>query len=53
MNAETAKAVIRARAGEMPIDSAATSLPRSARSVRPTVPPRIWITATADDARRR
>ncbi len=47
MNADSANARTRARNGEMPIDCAATSLPRTARSVRPTVPSRIWITASA------
>ena len=37
MNAETEKAMTRARAGEMPIDWAATSLPRTALNVRPVV----------------
>ncbi len=36
-NAETAKAITRPRAGEMPIDCAATSLPRRARRVRPVL----------------
>ena len=47
MKADTAKAMIRARAGEMPMDWAATSLPWMARRVRPKVPPRSWITTTA------
>ena len=46
MAAETAKAVTRARTGEMPIDSAAISLPRRARNTRPVVPSRSWITKT-------
>ncbi len=29
------------------MEAAATSLPRTARSVRPTVPSRIWMTASA------
>ena len=46
MNPEMAKATSRARPTEMPIDWAASSLPRSAWSVRPTVPWRIWMTAS-------
>ena len=46
MKADREKAMTLAFAGEMPIDSAATSLPRRARRVRPTVPSRNWITAT-------
>ena len=38
MNPETAKAMSRARPSEMPIDCAASSLPRTAWRVRPTVP---------------
>ena len=45
MKAEMAKAANRARAGETPIDCAASSLPRSARNVRPIVPLRMWTTA--------
>jgi hypothetical protein len=45
MNADTAYATIRARAGEMPMDAAATSLPRRARNVLPTVPSRMRMTA--------
>ena len=44
MAADTAKATIRARAAEMPIDAAATSLPRRAARVRPIVPSRSCIT---------
>ncbi len=45
MNADTTNAVIRARAGEIPIDWEATALPRSARRVWPTVPSRMRTTA--------
>ena len=50
-NPDTAKAISRARPAEMPIDCAASSLPRSAWRVLPTVPPRIRITATDASAR--
>ena len=46
MNPDTAKATSRAWPSEMPIDCAASSLPRSACSVCPTVPCRSWITAS-------
>ncbi len=45
MNPEMANAVTRARVGEMPIDWLATSLPRRAASVRPTVPVLMALTA--------
>ncbi len=47
MNPDIANAISRTRPGEMPIDWAPTSLPRSATSTRPNVPLRIWVTASA------
>ena len=47
--AESAKATMRVRVRLMPIDEAATSLPRTASRYRPVVPLRTQMTMTLDD----
>ena len=50
MNPERAKAVSRARAGEMPIDCGRhLAAPQRPQRAARRCPPRIWITASDDD----